>query len=71
MTQTCGHWKFRATLTGCEGRIVCWEPFLLVERPAQAADPQPGTNPSQLWFAVKRACYAELRGEVESKRAPP
>ena len=28
---------FRATLTGCEGRIVRWEPVLLVERPAQAA----------------------------------
>ena len=28
---------FRATLTGCERRSVCWEPLLLVERPAQAA----------------------------------
>ena len=36
-------------------------------RPAQA--PQPDTNPSQLRFAVKRALYAELRGEAESKKA--
>ena len=27
----------RATLTGCERRIFCWEPLLLVKRPAQAA----------------------------------
>ena len=32
-------------------------------------DPQPDTNPSQLWLAVKRTSYAELRGEAESKKA--
>ena len=24
-------------LTGCEGRVVCWKPLPLVERPAQTA----------------------------------
>ena len=36
-------------------------------------DPQPNTNPFQLWLAVKRALctfYAKLRGEAESKTAP-
>ena len=34
-------------------------------------DPQPDTNPSQLWLAVKcgRLCV-ELRGEAGSKKAP-
>ena len=33
-------------------------------------DPQPDTNPSQLWFAVKRAFRQELQGEAKSKKAP-
>ena len=33
-------------------------------------DPQSHTILSQLWFAVKRAFYAELRGEAASKKAP-
>ena len=59
----CHNWKLRATLTGCEGQVVCWKPLLLV-------DPQPDTNPSQLWFAVNcgRLCV-ELRREAESKKA--
>ena len=34
-------------------------------------DPQPDTNPFQLWFAVKcgRLCV-ELRREAESKKTP-
>ena len=32
-------------------------------------DPQPDTNPSQLWLAVKRSFYAELlRREAGSKK---
>ena len=53
-----------------KGRTVCWEPLPLVERPAAGTgreDPQPDTK---LWFAVKHAFYAELRGEVKSKKPP-
>ena len=39
---------FRATLTGCERRSVCWEPLLLVERPAQAARTH---NPTVIHFS--------------------
>ena len=52
----------------CEGRIVCWEPLLLVERPAQAAG-TPNPTLIHLSCGLKSACYAEPRGEPESKKA--
>ena len=62
----------RATLTGCEGRVVCWKPLLLVERPAPAArthDPTP-IHLSCVYFGkVGRLCV-ELRREARSKKTP-
>ena len=57
-------------LQGCQAR--CLLGTLASRRVAGTGreDPQPHTNPSQLWFAVKRAVYAELRGEAESKKVP-
>ena len=43
--------------------------LLLVERPAPRGL-QPDTDPSQLWFAVKRGLHVEPRREAESKKAP-
>ena len=60
----------RATLTGCEGKLFVGN--LAYRRAAGAGreDPQPDTNPSQLWFVVKfgRLCV-ELRREAKSKKA--
>ena len=58
-------------MTGCEGTN-CLLGTLPSRRAAGTGreDPQPDTNPFQLWFAVKTAFYAELRGEAESKKAP-
>ena len=65
----------RAILTGCERRVVCWKPVLLVERPAQAPKThnpnQPATNPSQLRFAVKCGrFYRAAKGRAEKESLP-
>ena len=57
-------WKFRGELPVGNGNP-CFS-----SSGTGREDPQPDTNPSQLWFAVKRAFYAEPRGEAESKKAP-
>ena len=62
---------FRATLTGCERRSVCWEPLLLVERPAQAARTH---NPTIIHFssvfAVTRTFCAECEGKQRARKPP-
>ena len=63
--------EFRATLTGCERRSVCWEPLLLVERPAQAARTH---NPTIIHFssvfAVTRTFCAECEGKQRARKPP-
>ena len=62
---------FRATLTGCERRGVCWEPLFLVERPAQAARTH---NPTIIHFssvfAVTRTFCAECEGKQRARKPP-
>ena len=62
---------FRTTLTGCERRSVCWEPLLLVERPAQATRTH---NPTIIHFssvfAVTRTFCAECEGKQRARKPP-
>ena len=60
-----------ATLTGCERRSVCWEPLLLVERPAQAARTH---NPTVIHFSSVLLWYEHFLQSCEGKqraRKPP
>ena len=57
----------RATLTGHEGRAVCWKPLPVVERPAGPGGPK--TRHQSVCHEVWSS-YEELRQEAESKKTP-
>ena len=61
----------RAALTGCQGGLFVGNPCFSSSGRTGRQDPQPDTNPSQLWLAVKcgRLCV-EPRKEAESQKAP-
>ena len=63
----------RVTVTGREGRVVCWLEAKASRRAAGTGseDPQPDTKPSQPWFATKCGrFYIELGRGAESQKAP-